>query len=526
MLTASFITLQAQYGLLQQHPLETQWYENESLHRDSAYLHSAIRPWHRTSVERFSRRADLLQDSITTTNKFWNWAGRKLWQENLVKLEGKNYTLTFDPVLVVAAGQDQASEGDYTFQNSRGFRLELALGEKLTAYSTFVETQARLPQHLEAFTAQNRVVPGFWRTKNEPNNVFDFAYVAGEVGYTPNEIFHFRLGHGKQFIGEGYRSMLISDNAVNYPFFRIETQFGPIKYINTWAIMNDIRSSVMVGDIFAKKYLSMHYLSINFSKRFNLGFFEGNMWGDELNEFGFDFNFLNPVIFFRPVEFAQGSDGGNSIIGINTSYLFDGGIQVYGQLVIDDFKFEDFQNWSEGSWLNLYAWQLGVKYGDALGVKNLFLRLEYNAARPYMYSHRKILTNWAHYNQALAHPWGGNFEEFLAQAQYRYGRWYFEGAIHIGRLGRDIGNENYGGDIYQSYEDRVADTDVFIVHGAASELTYWRAEVSYIFNPISNLRLLAGYRSREETVIENGLPDSRAWYVGVGTNLYRGYDDF
>ena len=90
--------------------------------------------------------------------------------------------------------------------------------------------------------------------------------------------------------------MLMSDNSVNYPFFRIETTVGKVKYVNLWAVMSDLRPEVaLADDVYAKKYLSMHYLSINIGRRWNLGLFEGMMWGDELNRYGFDANFLKKM---------------------------------------------------------------------------------------------------------------------------------------------------------------------------------------------------------------------------------------
>ena len=127
--------------------------------------------------------------------------------------------------------------------------------------------------HVNELTSQNDVVPGYWITKGFKDNAYDFAYAAGEIAYTPNKMFHFRLGRGKQFLGEGYRSLLISDNSVNYPFFRIETTFGKLKYVNLWSVMNDIRDEVaLADDVFAKKYFSMHYLSLNIGQRYKCRF--------------------------------------------------------------------------------------------------------------------------------------------------------------------------------------------------------------------------------------------------------------
>lgn len=94
------------------------------------------------------------------------------------------------------------------------------------------------------------------------------------------------------------------DNGVNYFYFCIEIIFWKFCYVNIWAIMNDLCDSVMVGNIFVKKYMFMYYLSVNIGKCFNFGFFEGIMWGDEFNCYGFDFSFFNFVIFYCFVEFV------------------------------------------------------------------------------------------------------------------------------------------------------------------------------------------------------------------------------
>ena len=97
-----------------------------------------------------------------------------------------------------------------------------------------------------------------------------------------------------------------------------------------------------------------------------------------------------------------------------------------------------------GQWVNKFGWQLGLKYYNSFGISGLFTRLEYNAARPYTYSHRNVLTNYGHYAQPLAHPWGANFHEGLAQAVYQHGRWEFEARFNFGLMGLDT-NSRLGG---------------------------------------------------------------------------------
>ena len=515
----------SQHQLLQLNAEERYWYENALL-RDSQQVHRSIRPWRTQELRSYSRKADLLPDTVLKKGGFGDWLVRKALYEDLLSARGEDYYLSVNPIVHFRGGNEAASDFNPTYRNSRGVRLEVELG-KVSAYSTLVETQARLPAQVQAFVQQNRgVVPGYWLSKSFNRDGRDYAYATGEIAYTPNANFHFRLGQGKQFIGEGYRSMLISDNTVNYPFFRMETSFWKFRYVNTWAILNDLRPSVQRGDIYGKKYLSMHYLSINIGQRLNLGLFEGIMWGDELNRYGFDLSFLNPVILYRPLEFKQGFRGGNTLMGLQASYQFKNGMLAYGQMALDEFNSSAVFNWSEGNWVNMMAWQLGLKWGDALGIRNLFLRSEYNIARPYTYAHREIITNWGHYQQPLAHPWGANFEEFLLRAHYRTGRWSFLAALHYGDLGRDAEDENWGGDIYQSWESRPSNTGVFVGQGQSSDLTYFRIESTFTLNPRYNLQLHAGYQNRSETATVGGFPDSRWWYVGLRTNVYDSYQDF
>ena len=75
-----------------------------------------------------------------------------------------------------------------------------------------------------------------------------------------------QFGHGKHFIGDGYRSLFLSDNSFNYPFLRIETKLGKLQYTNLYAELQDIQyfENNSIDNIdqmgFAKKYMSTQVL--------------------------------------------------------------------------------------------------------------------------------------------------------------------------------------------------------------------------------------------------------------------------
>ena len=91
---------------------------------------------------------------------------------------------------------------------------------------------------------------------------------------------------------------------------------------------------------YPKKWNVMHYLDWSVTKWLNIGIFETIIWQNEdsLGVYrGFEFNYLNPVIFLRPVEFSVGSPD-NVLMGITGKLTLFKNHILYGQLAIDEFK--------------------------------------------------------------------------------------------------------------------------------------------------------------------------------------------
>jgi len=509
----------AQFPSVPINPEERAWYRNSLLRADSA-MHTGFLPWRESEVQRFDRRQSLRwADTIGRSALF-----RSLFFDHALQARDTDYWFTLNPVVDFSVGTD-AFLDDTPYINGRGVTFEAHLTDHWHVTSTAMTAQVRFPRHVNDFVRANRVAPGWWLAKSRDYE-WDVTYVAGEVAYTPNRIFHLYAGHGKHHVGDGYRSMFLSDAGMNYPFLRLETSFWKFRYINLWAVMNDIRPEVAVDGVFAKKYMSFHLLSFQPTPRFNFTVVEGIMWGDELRRYGFDINFFNPFIFYRPLEFAQGFTGGNAMMGAQSSYRFRNGLMVYGQFMFDEFTFSTIRNWREQDWRTMFAGQVGAQWGDAFGVDNLYLRGELNVARPYTYSHRKVLTNWAHYAQPLAHPWGGNFREGLLQAQYRWRRVLIDGAYHYGVVGRDVDSVSYGNNVYVSFDQRVGDTGIQIGQGSRGHIRFWRVAAAYVVNPTYNLQVGLSYQHRSETTPDAGWPDSRAFLVSLRSNVYRVYQDF
>lgn len=379
------------------------------------------------------------------------------------------------------------------------------------------------------------IIPGIGIAKEFKTDAFDFPSAEANITYVPNDMINLQLGYGRNFVGDGYRSLLTSDAASPYPFFKINTTFWKIKYTNTYMWLKDVRNTPIVSQTrtYSTKYMANHYLSWNVTKRWNMGFFESVIWTND-NGRGFDMNFVNPIIFYRSVEFSSSSRSGNATLGLTSKYKWNSKVNLYGQFLLDEFSLGDMKG-GEQSWKNKFGYQLGMKYYDAFSVKNLMVQAEYNHVRPYVYSHSDILTNYGHNNQSMGHLWGANFREFVGIARYYKGRWFGEAKLVYGIKGFDYAdsgaNTNYGGNIYRDYEDdRFADTGVVIGQGNKTNIMIADLQAGYVVNPVMNLKVFGNliYRNFDpasETL--NTFKSDTVWFsIGLRSDLFNWYYDF
>lgn len=497
--------------------------------------HTATKPFIYNQVAKyydFDKEQQELQKNTSS------WLGKKIWNEHLVTFQGENYWFTGDVVLDLQIGKDFQSDFDLTYNNTRGAIFQGGLGDKLNFYTVVFESQGRFADYfnhyaesIEPFGGNPAIIPGRGIAKDFMNNGYDYPVAEGYLSYSPMEFFNIQFGHGQNFIGDGYRSLLFSDAASPYPYLKLNTSFWKLKYTNTWMSLRDVREEVAAEGSYRTKYMANHYLSINLTKRLNIGVFESVVWQND-NGRGFDVNYLNPVIFYRAIEFSTGARGGNALIGITGKYKLSDHVNIYGQWIIDEFSSGDVFG-GEQSWKNKLGFQLGAKYFDAFGVPDLYLQAEYNQVRPYTYSHNSIVLNYGHNNQSMAHLWGANFREFVAIARYRHNRWYGSAKFIVGERGFDFNTEKdnayYGGGIYRSERDRAFENGVKIGQGNTTTSIFTETEAGYIINPVTNLKVFGSLIYRNFDPMENTaqhFESNTLWLnVGLRTDIFNWYFD-
>lgn len=487
--------------------------EKQLNHKDISF-HTSFKPYLQSQVVAYVNYDSIVDFRSGKNNRSYIY--RKLKQENLFIVDTGDFYLTIDPLFNFEYGKDFAdaslrADTTHFYKNTRGLIIRGNIGKKVSFMTSFYENQAFFPQYLDDFVREYKVAPGQGRTKSFKKTGFDYAMASGYVSYSPSVYFNFQLGHGKNFIGDGYRSLLLSDNSFNYPFIKITANFRKFQFTNLLTSFQNLNVSLPTSSTtqprFQKKTGSFHFLSWNVHKRLQLGLFEGIIWQ------------------------SADSLSNNGVFGMNFKFKVSDKIDFYSQVVLDDLD----SRFQKGALKNKYGYQVGIKAFDLFTIKNLFFQTEFNQVQPYTYAHKMSSQNYAHYNQALAHPLGANFRESVSFLRYRYRSWFVELKFNYAVYGADTTGTHFGKDVFQP--DAAAGTiqsspvsikimpPYYIGQGIKTALTYRDFRLAYLLNPKTNLQVLIGVSNR----VQRTSTDSKLTnfvYVGIRTSLTNHYYDF
>ena len=324
--------------------------------------------------------------------------------------------LLVNPILGFEGGFS-TTDSLQSYRNSRGVQIRGSIGGKVGFFTQATENQFRFPDYQRQRIDTFGVVEGTGLYKKFGARGHDFFTTRGYITFSPIKEIMVQFGHDRNFIGNGYRSLILSDRAKEYPFLKFNTRVWKLNYQNLFMQHTDY-SPTPDGELFDRKFSAFHHLGVNIGKNLNIGLFENVIFhrGDSISNGGFDLNYLNPIIFYRAVEHGLNS-ADNVILGLDWKWNFAQRFSFYGQLVLDEFVKNEALSFST-SWVNKQAWQAGLKYVNVLNVSNLDLQVEMNQVRPYVYSHISSSGNWIHHDQALAHPLGANFREWVGILRY------------------------------------------------------------------------------------------------------------
>jgi len=435
---------------------------------------------------------------------------------NLWELNKDHFYIKLNPILnfKMANAKD---DDQFVFLNQRGVSVRGGIDDKIFFYTNILESQGRFPDYVRNRIARDKAIPGAGLFKNFKSEIFDindakdFLLAQGYIGFNISKHVSIQLGHGRNFIGDGYRSMFLSDFGNNYFYLKTNARVWKFHYQTIFAELSAQGSRDDIGDqLIPKKYSAMHHLSFNILDNLNIGLFEAVVFNRNNN---FELQYLNPVIFYRTIEQALGSSD-NVFVGMDFKWNFLKRFQLYGQLILDEFKFDELLIERRGWWGNKYGIQLGLKYIDVFGIDHLDAQVEYNRVRPYTYTHRDSSASYTHYNQPLAHPLGANFKEVVLKLRYQPTKnLTINPRIIFAETGEDADTTNWGTNLLLPHTSREQDFDNEIGQGISTKLMIAGLDISYQIRHNLFIDLNYFYRKKDSAVDALDLTTS---YLGGG----------
>ena len=448
---------------------------------------------------------------------------------NFYEIDRPFFHLRVNPIVNFYGGKTNERGSDLLFLNQRGFRIRGGIDDRIFFYTDLIETQARFPDYVRERSERDNAVPGAGFFKPYRSSIFDindgydFLQAQGYFGFNITKHVGMQLGHGRHFIGNGYRSLFLSDFSPNYFYLKLNWRVWRFHLQNIFAEVALQGAGDDVGDLLIpKKYFAAHYLSFAATPKLTVGFFESVVFSRN-NQF--ELQYLNPVILYRTVEQLVGSPD-NVLLGFEFKWNLLERTQLYGQVIFDEFKFDELFLSDRKWWGNKYGIQAGVKYVNVFGIDHLDAQAEFNLVRPYTYSHRDSSATYSNYNQPLAHPLGANFKEYILRLRYQATpKLLFKARAIRANTGEDVDGINYGYNVLEPTGNNKIEEGVVIGQGVRTEINLFGLEASYAFWHNMELTLEYFFRDKQSEIPERRL---RTSYIGGGLriNIAKEYQDF
>lgn len=477
--------------------------EKKTAQKDSS-VHGGIKPY----IHFFSKKYVYEADSQPVFKYITNDPGVDVvFYKHLIRVEPRDqkFKLRLDPMLNFELGKDvSTSSNKNLYTNTRGFIGSGYIGEQFYFETLLAENQSMFPDYISAQANSTGIVPGQGRWKTFKNTGYDYAFSSGFISIQPIKNFNIQAGHGKQKIGHGYRSLLLSDNSFNYPYARFTQQWfkGRVQYSNIYAVLMNLVPAAKIQTpnterLFQKKPAAFQYLSINLSPRINIGFFQGviRQSGDQRNMHSMSVEYINPLIYSHLVTYGLNHTN-NVLAGGDVKIKLTDRFNMYGQLMLDNNN-NDSLGVGQG-------FQAGINWFDVFNITNFFFQAEFNSTTRSSYNKPRTSAtdqSYSHYNQNLAFT-PGNGQEFIMILDYKRKRFF--------------GNLKY------NYQTTITGNSQFAYTSIVN------ARVGFLINPAYNLNISAGVNSRTQNfsnfkALNN---ETNYIYLSLRTGIYNLYYDF
>lgn len=491
-------------------------------YKDQIFANKLSQPMNSGSFFPITERDYNLIPAIIDSSKQYYEFTQTLFKKHVFELEGPGYYLTISPTFDFSGGRDLKDTNNRNlFQNTRGFIVEADLLNNFSFSTSFYENQSRVTQYesdyymalgelyivpSSHYYTQNAVIPGSGRTKFFKLDGFDYAYAVGNIVYRPIKQLTISMGNNQHFIGDGHRSLLLSDNSYSAPYIRADWKISP-KFQFTYLRsrhLNLVRrpATGSVESYYESKGYSVNYFTYKPNEKLNISLFEGTVWnrGDSITSTRVHPLFYNPVPFVSQLA-LQNKNEINSLFGINVGVQIAAKHRAYGQLALNSFEFDKL------------GFQIGYRGYNFFGLNDFMVQAEYNYVPSDLYKSDNSRLNYVHYNTSLGHIRGNGFQEIVIRSNYEIKRVYAELSLSY-----------Y---MFKDYEEidllPVAKPDIWYSPESFNALNT-NLEVGYRINRKLNFTVFGAMTLRNTGKTET--MNTLFFYFGLRTGLLNQYKDF
>ena len=123
------------------------------------------------------------------------------------------------------------------FNSSRGFYARGQLTKGIGYYIFYTTNQERDPLYVQQFVATRSAVPGNGYFKNYKNDGYDYFDARGGINFKIAKGIDGEFAYDKVFVGNGFRSLIISDFSSNFLYLKVNTRLWKFNYYNLFGQM-------------------------------------------------------------------------------------------------------------------------------------------------------------------------------------------------------------------------------------------------------------------------------------------------
>src|SRR6185503_11681106 len=151
---------------------------------------------------------------------------------NLFETHVKDFDLIINPVFQYVVSKE-SNNSQNLFLNTRGLTVRGRIANKIGFAAYITDNQERDPLYVQQFISARKAVPGagFYKPFKSAGGV-DYFDARGYFTFNAAKYIDITFGYDKNFIGNGHRSLFLSDFSNNTLFLKLNTRIWKLNYQN------------------------------------------------------------------------------------------------------------------------------------------------------------------------------------------------------------------------------------------------------------------------------------------------------